>query len=117
VKELLKPLSCQKIHSLKLGFGKIPMPIYEYRAVHKTTCQYCANGFEVLQKLADLPLAACPECQQDIRRIISAPNLGTADTSLQRSNLEKHGFTRYQKSEKGVYEKTAGVGPKILKDE
>jgi putative FmdB family regulatory protein len=92
------------------------MPIYEYRPVHSTTCKYCANGFDILQKLADSPLKICPECQQAINRVISAPNLGKADSSLERSNLEKHGFTRYQKSEKGVYEKTAGVGPNILKD-
>lgn len=93
------------------------MPIYEYRPVHKTTCQHCMDGFDVLQKLADSPLETCPKCHQEVRRMISAPNLGKADTSLERSNLEKHGFTRYQKAEKGVYEKTAGAGPDILKDQ
>lgn len=93
------------------------MPIYEYRPVLKTTCQHCTDGFEVLQKLADSPLESCPKCHQGIRRVISAPNLGKAGASLERSNLEKHGFTRYQKAEKGIYEKTAGTGPDILKDQ
>ncbi len=92
------------------------MPIYEYRPVQSTTCQFCIDGFDILQKLSDSPLELCPKCLQPVRRMISAPNLGKADHSLERSNLEKHGFTRYQKSEKGVYEKTAGVGPNILKD-
>lgn len=92
------------------------MPIYEYRPGRKSICRYCADGFDILQKLADSPLKTCPKCQQAVRRMISAPHLGKADTSLERSNLEKHGFTRYQKSEKGVYEKTAGVGPNVLKD-
>ena len=93
------------------------MPIYEYKPLHQAGCSYCVDGFELLQKLAELPLQTCPQCQRAIRRQISAPNLGKSDgASLDRGNLEKHGFTRYEKAEKGVYEKTAGVGPNILKD-
>ncbi len=92
------------------------MPIYEYQATEETSCSYCRNGFELLQKLADPPMAYCPQCKHSIRRVISAPSLTKPDVSLERSNLEKHGFTRYQKAEKGVYEKTAGVGPDLLKD-
>ncbi len=92
------------------------MPIYEYRPLQVSSCGFCEAGFDLLQKLSDPPLNSCPHCKQSIRRVISAPNLGRADTSLERGNLEKHGFTRYEKAEKGVYEKTAGVGPKVLKD-
>lgn len=92
------------------------MPIYEYQATKEPSCSHCRNGFDLLQKLTDPPLAYCPECKQAIRRLISAPNLTKPDVSLERGNLEKHGFTRYQKAEKGVYEKTAGVGPDLLKD-
>ena len=31
--------------------------------------------------------------------------------------LEKHGFTQYRKSGKGVYEKSAGKGPAIISDD
>lgn len=92
------------------------MPIYEYRPTKETNCSYCVAGFDLLQKLSDSAISCCPQCQQSVRRIVSAPNLGKTDASLERSNLEKHGFTRYEKAQKGVYEKTAGAGPNILKD-
>jgi putative FmdB family regulatory protein len=90
------------------------MPIYEYQPIVESNCGYCATGFDLLQKLAETPLTTCPKCKCAVRRIISAPHLTKADVSLERSNLEKHGFTRYQKAEKGVYEKTAGNGPDLL---
>lgn len=93
------------------------MPIYEYRPVNEVSCTFCADGFDILQKLADPSLQVCPQCGKAVRRQISAPNLTKTNSStLERSNLEKHGFTRYEKAEKGVYEKTAGSGPNILKD-
>lgn len=100
-----------------LKFQEIPtMPIYEYRATKESNCSFCKAGFDRLQKLSDAPITTCPQCRQPVRRVISAPNLGKADTSLERGNLEKHGFTRYERAEKGVYEKTAGIGPHILED-
>lgn len=92
------------------------MPIYEYQPTKETNCSYCVAGFDCLQKLSDAALKCCPQCHETVRRVVSAPNLGKADATLDRGNLEKHGFTRYEKAEKGIYEKTAGVGPKILKD-
>lgn len=93
------------------------MPIYEYRPVNQSACIFCMNGFDRLQKISDPPVQSCPKCGQPVRRQISAPNLGKSDSSvLDRNNLEKHGFTRYEKAEKGVYEKTAGKGPNIIKD-
>jgi putative FmdB family regulatory protein len=94
----------------------LSMPIYEYRPLQDSSCSYCMHGFELLQKLVDAPLETCPQCRQSVHRVISAPNLGKTGVSLERNNLEKHGFTRYEKAEKGVYEKTAGCGPDILKD-
>ncbi len=92
------------------------MPIYEYRPTKETDCSYCMAGFDCLQKLTESAIEYCPQCHQPVRRVISAPSLGKADASLERGSLEKHGFTRYEKAEKGIYEKTAGAGPNILKD-
>jgi putative FmdB family regulatory protein len=92
------------------------MPFYEYCPINPASCHYCMNNFERLQKLSDKPLDRCPQCQNPVRRIISAPNVGKADVSLERGNLEKHGFTQYRKSAKGEYEKTAGKGPDFIKD-
>lgn len=43
------------------------MPIYEYQ------CEDCGERTEVLQRLSDPPLAACPECEGAVRKLISAP--------------------------------------------
>jgi putative FmdB family regulatory protein len=93
-----------------------PMPIYVYQAGPDEQCQHCSDGFECLQKLGDAPLTACPECNAPIFRAVTAANLAALSPSLKAENLSKHGFTQYKKVEKGVYEKTAGKGPKLIKD-
>jgi putative FmdB family regulatory protein len=93
------------------------MPIYEYAPLTKDCCDYCQNGFDQLQKIQDGPLESCPQCGAMIRRVISAPSLPKSGPSLEPSNLEKHGFTQYRKSSKGVYHKTAGTGPDVIKDD
>jgi len=47
------------------------MPIYEYRAVKKG-CAHCSGGFDALQKMADPPLQACPECGAPVCRVFSS---------------------------------------------
>src|SRR3954466_15511504 len=44
------------------------MPFYEYECPHRR------NHHEVLQKIADKPLAKCPNCgKKGLRKLISAP--------------------------------------------
>ena len=43
------------------------MPIYEYQ------CQSCGKRTEVLQKMDDAPLATCPNCGGEVKKLISAP--------------------------------------------
>jgi putative FmdB family regulatory protein len=43
------------------------MPIYEYQ------CQTCGKRTEVLQRMDEAPLAACPECGGEVKKLISAP--------------------------------------------
>ena len=90
------------------------MPIYEYAATEKG-CPHCEGHFEVLEKLSGEPLATCPQCGAPIRRVISAPSvaMGNAHT-LKESNVAKNGFTQYRRAGNGVYEKTAGKGPKYI---
>jgi putative FmdB family regulatory protein len=40
------------------------MPTYHYR------CKSCAHEFDQFQKFAEEPLKFCPECGQDVRRVI-----------------------------------------------
>jgi putative FmdB family regulatory protein len=92
------------------------MPIYEYAAVDKG-CAYCEARFELLQKLRDEPLTQCPECGSAVVRVISAPSVAVGGAHLlKESHAEKHGFTQYRRTGKGVYEKTMGKGPKYISD-
>ena len=93
------------------------MPIYQYRPGTEQHCTFCGNGFEVMQKIQDARLSACPQCHAPVVRQLSAPSIGKPGPSLDAANLEKHGFTQYRRAGKGVYEKTAGKGPDTLKDD
>lgn len=43
------------------------MPIYEY------ACQSCGKRTELLQRMDAPPLAACPECGGEVKKLFSAP--------------------------------------------
>ena len=43
------------------------MPIYEYQ------CNQCGKRTELLQRMDDAPLATCPECGGEVRKLLSAP--------------------------------------------
>src|SRR5262249_52160345 len=43
------------------------MPIYEYE------CLSCGKRTEVLQRMNDAPLAACPNCGGGVKKPVSAP--------------------------------------------
>jgi len=92
------------------------MPIYEYQHSTDGHCDYCADAFEILQKASEPPLALCPRCHNPVQRKVSAVNLTRPAPSLDDRNVGKHGFTKFKKVEKGVYEKTAGPGPDIITD-
>ncbi|GIX33854.1 MAG: hypothetical protein KatS3mg125_1810 [Lysobacterales bacterium] len=92
------------------------MPIVEYRG--HPDCPLCGGRFEHWQKLGEPDLEKCPRCAAPVRRVISAPAVHRGDSHLLReSNLARHGFTQYRKVGKGVYEKTAGEGPPVIRDE
>jgi putative FmdB family regulatory protein len=60
------------------------MPIYEYH------CKEC-GVFEVTQRITESPLAMCPTCEGDVRRLISATSFvlkgsGWYATDYARSN-------------------------------
>ena len=80
------------------------MPIYLYKAKGKKGCSHCLGGFEVLQKLRDAALDACPECGHTIRKVIGGFSVGFSKTHLDRRAKEK-GFHKLKKVDKGKYEK------------
>ena len=46
----------------------VVLPVYEYE------CEKCKKRFELLQKMADPPLAECPDCKGRTHKIISSPS-------------------------------------------
>ena len=91
------------------------MPIYHYR-VQGPGCDACRDGIDVLQRLADPPLLHCAQCAGALQRVISAAQIVSGQAHrLGEAHAAKHGFTQYKRAGKGVYEKTAGKGPKIIR--
>ena len=89
------------------------MPLYDY-APTSGHCSQCPGKFEVMQRIADEKLAQCPRCGQACERRVSRVALG-GKYSTSEAAVKSSGFTRYQKAENGVYERTAGTGgPEIL---
>ncbi|HEX7831787.1 MAG TPA: FmdB family zinc ribbon protein [Thermoanaerobaculia bacterium] len=43
------------------------MPIYEYQ------CVSCKQREEIIQKISDPPLAQCPQCGGEMKKLISSP--------------------------------------------
>ena len=96
------------------------MPVYQYQVINgKETPEI----IEIEESSDSKPITSPPLTGEPIKRIISAPGLALKHSSqiekksLSRENLEKHGFTRYEKdhSEK-AYNRTAGKGgPSFLK--
>lgn len=93
------------------------MPIYEY-APTRGGCPTCREHIEVLQKLSDPPLAACPDCGAPLERVLSPASVvqGQAHV-LREDNVARRGFTQYRRVGKGKYEKTAGKGPATISDD
>lgn len=43
------------------------MPLYEYQ------CLQCGKRTEVLQRLGEAPIAVCPQCGGEVKKLISSP--------------------------------------------
>lgn len=90
------------------------MPIYEYVVINDDGSH--GEVFEVLQRIGEPPLKTQPETGLPVERLISAASVprpaGTAiKGDISDKNLERLGFTKYQKTETGKYEKVLGEGP------
>ena len=95
------------------------MPFYLYEVVNEDGTR--GERFEVTQRMADDPLTHHPESGLPVKRVITAPAIGTRwmDMNMQRSvndddKLKKQGFTKYEKSGDGKYVKSYGKGPDII---
>jgi hypothetical protein len=94
------------------------MPTYVYQVIEADGSD--GEVFEVEQKMSDPPLAAHPESGLPVRRLIQPPNLPgkwtdrATKNTLSDKNLDRLGFTKYQRAGDGTFEKRAGSGPKTI---
>lgn len=98
------------------------MPTYVYEILDK---QGAGTGrtFEVVQSMKDAALTRHPETGERVRRVPQAPGIttrghGDNKGTLTNSNLERLGFTKYQRKGKGYMERVAGKeGPRSISSE
>lgn len=89
------------------------MPTYVYDILDKKG-KPTGRSVEIVQSIKAEALTEHPETGEPVRRAIVAPTLGLAlsakKASLSNKNLEKLGFTKYERKGKGYMERVAGKG-------
>lgn len=95
------------------------MPVYTYQIVHEDGSE--GETFQVVRRMSDPPLTHHPETGERVVRVYEAPHIAgkwsenAGKAAMSDKNLERLGFTKYQRSAKGQYERTAGsAGPPKL---
>lgn len=95
-----------------------PMPTYVYQVINKDGTE--GEIFEVVQRMTEPALTKHPETGEPVRRVIQPPILpgegSDHDTKqkLSDKNLDRLGFTKYERKGSGYFEKRAGEGPSTL---
>jgi len=93
-------------------------PIYVYEEINEDDSG--GDQFEIMQKMSDKPLKKHPETKKPVRRIIQAPNIAgnwsdmKGKSRMSNKNLDRLGFTKYERAGDGKYEKKAGKGPNVI---
>jgi len=93
------------------------MPTYVYQVI---TNDDSGEVFEVVQKMSDPPLRKHPKTGEAVQRIPQRPVIPGAGSDhhtgklLADKNLDRLGFTKYEKAGDGFYEKKAGKGPDVI---
>jgi hypothetical protein len=94
------------------------MPTYVYQVISNDSAE--GETFEVFQKMSDPPLTTHPRTGQPVRRVIQAPHIAgdwsdsATKQKLSDKNLDRLGFTKYQRAGDGKFEKRAGKGPNVI---
>ncbi len=95
------------------------MPTYVYQVINEDGSD--GETFEVIQKMTEPALTEHPESGLPVRRVIQPPIIpgewsdhGTKQ-KLSNDNLDRLGFTKYERAGDGHYEKKAGKGPRTIK--
>lgn len=89
------------------------MPVYVYQVILDGDIE--GPTFEVEQSMSDPALEVHPVTGHKVKRVYQPPNLGlkytpgSTEKKLETKNVEKAGFTRYERDKlTGKYHKTAG---------
>lgn len=94
------------------------MPTYVYGPPPQSPardCPQCAERFELIQRMSEPALTACPRCGEAVIRIPVPFGLGhSVKDMLSPSNIAAKGFTQYRRNDDGTYRKTAGRGPATI---
>jgi putative FmdB family regulatory protein len=89
------------------------VPLYDF-APRSGKCSLCKGRFEAFQRMGEKPLTSCPQCGKPCERLVSAATI-TGRFSTSDSRVKELGMTKYKKAGDGVYEKTAGRGPNVIR--
>lgn len=99
------------------------MPTYVYEILAKDG-KPTGEVFEIFQSMKDDTLATQPVTGKPCRRAVVAPNIAgewsdtKSKSKLSNKNLERLGFTKYERKGKGYMERVAGKeGPKSISAE
>ncbi len=94
------------------------MPTYIYQVITDDGIE--GEIFEVVQKMSDPPLQQHPETEEPVQRIPALPTLPghysdhATKQMLSDKNLDRIGFTKYERAGDGHYERKAGSGPNVI---
>ncbi len=96
------------------------MPIYVYEILDKKG-KPTGKTIEFVQSMKDDAFTKHPETGEPVRRVITAPAIAgkwsdlKGKSALSNTNLERLGFTKYERKGKGYMERVAGKeGPKSI---
>ncbi len=94
------------------------MPTYVYQVINDDGSE--GETFEVCQTMSEEPLTKHPRNGKPVRRVIQPPTIPgqwshhAIKQRLSNDNLQRLGFTKYERAGKGYFEKKAGSGPQTL---
>lgn len=88
------------------------MPTYVYQVINDDGTD--GEVFEVVQRMSEPALTKHPETGKPVHRIPQAPAVNTEGSKLSNKNLDRLGFTKYERAGDGYYEKKSGEGPNAI---
>ncbi|MEM1330469.1 MAG: FmdB family transcriptional regulator [Planctomycetota bacterium] len=96
------------------------MPLYDYEILDEQG-EPTGERFEVFQSMSSKPYTKDPQTGKPCRRAIVAPNIAgkwsdiKGKSALSNENLNRLGFTKYEKRGDGYMERVAGKeGPRSI---